>query len=145
MQHERDPNDRGWEHFEHGADVGIRGFGPTLDTAFEQAALALVATVTDPDSVRPTVAVHLTCEAPNLDILLVDWLNILLYEMATRHMLFGAFSVRIRGTRLDATAHGEPVDLARHDPRVEVKGATFTTLRVADEDGRWIVQCVIDV
>ena len=35
---------RGWEHFSHDADVGIRGWGSTLAEAFEQAALALVAT-----------------------------------------------------------------------------------------------------
>jgi len=33
-----------WEHFEHGADIGVRGFGPTLAAAFEQAALVAVAT-----------------------------------------------------------------------------------------------------
>ena len=30
-----------WEHFEHGADIGVRGIGPTPASAFEQAALPL--------------------------------------------------------------------------------------------------------
>ncbi|TVR95409.1 MAG: archease [Rhodospirillales bacterium] len=145
VERHRDRDDRGWEHFEHGADVGIRGFGPTVEIAFEQAALALVAVVADPETVRPETAVEFACRAPDTEILLVDWLNILVYEMATRGMLFGAFDVRIRGTRLYATARGERVDVARHAPMVEVKGATFTALRVAKDDGRWVAQCVVDV
>ena len=80
-----------WEHFPHGADAGIRGVGPTKEGAFEQAAIALTGVVTDPASVRPDVAVQIACEAPADDILFVDWLNALVYEMATRRMLFGAF------------------------------------------------------
>ena len=37
-----------WEHFEHEADIGIRGIAPTLEQAFEQAAIAMTAVMTDP-------------------------------------------------------------------------------------------------
>jgi tRNA nucleotidyltransferase (CCA-adding enzyme) len=135
-----------WEHFAHGADIGIRGIGPTKAAAFQQIALALTSVVTDLDSVRPERAVSITCEAPSDDLLLVDWLNALVYEMATRRMLFSAFVVTIEDSRLAATAWGEAVDRIRHEPAVEVKGATYTALRVERlEDGQWIVQCVVDV
>jgi len=84
-----------WEHFAHGADIGVRGIGPTKEAAFEQIALALTAVVTDVKSVRPAVAVQISCQAPSDDLLLVDWLNALVYEMATRRMLFGTFAVTI--------------------------------------------------
>jgi len=42
-----------WEHFHHVADVGIRGLGPTLGSAFEQAAKALTTAMTDPDAIEP--------------------------------------------------------------------------------------------
>jgi SHS2 domain-containing protein len=135
-----------WEHFAHGADIGIRGIGPTKEAAFQQIALALTSAVTDLNSVRPERAVPITCEAPSDDLLLVDWLNALVYEMATRRMLFSAFVVTIEDSRLHATAWGESVDRVRHEPAVEVKGATYTALRVERlEDGQWIVQCVVDV
>ena len=135
-----------WEHFAHGADMGIRGIGPTRDAAFEQAALALTAVIADPASVRPERAIPIACEAPADDLLFVDWLNALVYEMATRRMLFGAFTVAIEGSRLHGSAYGEPVDTSRHEPAVEVKGATYTALRVERlEDGRWLAQCVVDV
>ncbi len=37
-----------WEHFPHGADIGVRGFGATREQAFEQAAVALSAVITEP-------------------------------------------------------------------------------------------------
>jgi tRNA nucleotidyltransferase (CCA-adding enzyme) len=135
-----------WEHFPHAADMGVRGYGATRDQAFEQAALALSAIVTDLDSVRPQQAVEIHCEAPDDELLFVDWLNAIVYEMATRRMLFGRFEVRIEGSRLSATAYGEPLDVARHEPSVEIKGATYTALRVRPEpDGRWVAQTVVDV
>ena len=136
----------GWEHFEHGADVGIRGTGPTMEVAFEQAALALTAVLTDPAGVRPTTPIEIACEAPDKELLFVDWLNALVFEMATRRMVFGAFAVTLDRGRLRATAWGEPVELERHQPAVEVKGATYTALRVARQaSGEWVAQCVVDV
>jgi tRNA nucleotidyltransferase (CCA-adding enzyme) len=135
-----------WEHFGHGADIGIRGIGPTKEAAFQQIALALTSVITDLKSVRPERAVPIACDAPSDDLLVVDWLNALVYEMAIRRMLFSAFVVAIEDSHLQATAWGEPVDPARHEPAVEVKGATYTALRVEQlEDGHWLVQCVVDV
>ncbi len=135
-----------WEHFHHGADIGVRGVGPSKASAFTQAALALAAVIADPSAVAAKEAVHIACEAPDDEILLVDWLNALVLEMATRRMLFGRFDVRLEPGALRATAWGEPVDVSRHQPAVEVKGATFTELKVRPTDrGGWLAQCVVDV
>jgi SHS2 domain-containing protein len=136
----------GWEHFAHGADVGVRGYGPTMADAFANAARALTAAICDPATVRPRRTVVVTCQAPSPDLLLVDWLNAVVYAMATERALFTGFDVRIDGDALEARLSGEPVDQARHEPAVEVKGATHTALRVAEEPGgRWVAQCVVDV
>jgi SHS2 domain-containing protein len=135
-----------WEHFEHSADVGVRGFGLTKAAAFEQAALALVAVITDPTRVAVQATVPIACEAKDDELLLAAWLNAIVFEMAVRRMLFGRFHVDLQGSRLQATASGEPVSIERHEPAVEVKGATYTTLRVArTDDGGWMAQTVVDV
>lgn len=135
-----------WEHFSHAADIGVRGFGPTLELAFAQAALALTAIVCDPAVVRPEQAVSIHCEAPDRELLLVDWLNAIIYEMATRRMLFAEFQLSIHGEELHGLATGEAVDRQRHRPAVEPKGATLTELRVTrSSDGGWLAQCVVDV
>jgi len=136
----------GWEHFPHGADIGVRGWGATAAAAFEQAALATSAIVVDPSLIRSETAVDLSCEAASLEDLLVEWLNAVIFEMSTRQMVFGAFTVEIDGQRLTAAARGERFDPDRHDGGVEPKGATYTMLRVAHRgDGAWEAQCVVDV
>ncbi|WP_341917228.1 archease [Polaromonas sp. YR568] len=137
--------DNHWEHFEHGADIGVRGLGATKAAAFEQAALALTAVITDPQHVAPVASVHIRCQAPDDELLLAEWLNALIYEMAVRRMLFGRFHVTLDGTRLEAQATGEPTSVQRHQPAVEIKGATYTALRVAPADGGWLAQTVVDV
>ncbi len=135
-----------WEHFDHGADIGLRGLGHSKAAAFEQAALALTGVITDPARVAARERVDIACAAADDEALLVDWLNAVVLEMALRHMLFGRFHVEIDGHRLRAHAIGEPVSVARHRPAVKVKGATFTALRVTPtEDGRWMAQTVVDV
>ena len=134
------------EQFPHGADIGVRGVGPTMEVAFEQAAVALASCVTAIGGIRATSQVDIDCEAPNPGLLLFDWLNRLIYEMALRRMIFGRFAVRIQGCRLHAQAWGEPIDPSRHAPAVEPKGATLTALKVERlGDSAWVAQCVVDV
>jgi tRNA nucleotidyltransferase (CCA-adding enzyme) len=135
-----------WEHFPHQADIGVRGIGCSKEEAFEQAAIALTAVITDPTTVTPNESVDISCEAPDDELLFVDWLNALIYETAIRKLLFCRFDVSIADHRLNAKAWGEVVNLAKHQPAVEVKGATYTALHVRQTDeGAWIAQCVVDV
>jgi len=135
-----------WEHFEHDADIGLRATAASRERLFEAMAEALTALITDPGTVRPVESVPIQCEAPDDPLLLTDWLNALVYEMATRRMLFGDWRVTIENHALDAIAKGEPVDRARHKPVVEVKGATYTALSVSqDSKGTWHGQCIVDV
>jgi tRNA nucleotidyltransferase (CCA-adding enzyme) len=139
-------SEKRWEHFPHDADIGVRGIADSKEEAFEQAALALTAVIADPCLVIPTEAVEVTCEAPDDELLFVDWLNALVYEMATRYMLFSRFEVHLEGGRLYAKAWGEDIDVTKHQPVVEVKGATYTNLMVKqDQSDAWVAQCVVDV
>ena len=135
-----------WELFPHEADVGVRGVGATLAQAYEQAAMAMTAAITDLATVEPQTKIELSCDAPDAELLLVDWLNVLIYEMATRSMLFSRFEVQLQGNHLTAQVWGEAIEVARHRPATEVKGATYTALKVAQQpDGSWLAQCVVDV
>lgn len=136
----------GWEHFHHVADIGVRGRGATLGEAFEQAALALTAVIVRPQAVQARQSVEVRLSAPDRELLLVEWLDALIYQMAVRHMLFSRFQVEIEGDRLRGTAWGEAIDRQRHRAAVEIKGATFTELEVRHQaDGCWLAQCVVDV
>ncbi|ALP51909.1 archease [Candidatus Tenderia electrophaga] len=135
-----------WDHFEHEADFGVRGIAATLEQAFMQAALAMMAAViVESARISASACVEITCQAPDTELLLVDWLNAHLYEMAARKRLFSRFEVKIVGDTLTGRAWGEAVDLEKHQPTVEIKGATYTALRVAQENGHWLARCVVDV
>ena len=134
-----------WEHFDHGADIGIRGVGKSLEEAFAEGACALTAVVTDIESVACRQWLTITCEEEDIELLFVAWLNGLIYEMAVKNMVFSIFNIHINGKKLVANICGEPIDIEKHRPAVEIKGATLTALAVREENGQWIAQCVVDV
>jgi SHS2 domain-containing protein len=135
-----------WELYSHPSDIGIRGIGPTREEAFAQAALALTAVLTEPQKVQPRQAVEIDCREDDDELLFFCWLSALLYEMGTREMLFSRFEVEATTDGIKARAWGEPVDIARHQPAVEVKAATYADLKVEqDPEGNWVAQCIVDV
>lgn len=124
----------------------MRGFGESAEEAFEQAAFALSAVVADVSTIAPSESIKVRCDAPDLELLLVSWLNAVIYEMAVRRMLFSKFRVAISGLSLTGSLAGEKVDPERHQVAVEAKGATVTALRVVrDAQGQWVAECVVDV
>ena len=134
-----------FETFEHEADIGIRGFGSSVKEAFESAAIALYSVMVNIDAVKPKEMRTLTVSAPDRELLLVEWLNALLAISDIERLIFSKFEVKIEGTTLNGAAWGEALDRERHEPRVEVKGATYHLLSVKEEDGRYTAQCVVDV
>ena len=138
--------DAHWELYSHPSDIGVRGLGPTREAAFAQAAMALTAVLTDVQKVQPKEVVDLVCEEQDDELLFINWLSALLYEMDTRGMLFGRFEIEPTEGGIRAKAWGEPVDVARHEPAVEVKAATYADLKVErKDDGTWVAQCIVDV
>jgi SHS2 domain-containing protein len=135
-----------WEHFDHDADIGIRGIAPTLAQAFEQAAIAMTAVITDHKRVLAAKMIRVCCKAADDELLFYDWINELIYAMDAHDLLFSNFQVTIDNGVLTAKVFGEVIDINKHTPAVEIKGATFTELRVyQNSDGTWVAQCVVDV
>jgi len=140
-----------WELFSHKADMGIRGMGSTFERAFEQAGLALTGVLMDPTQIKSKIHVRLSCSAPQIDILFYDWINEIIYEMARNYLVFGRYQVTIASEKtgqliLLGEAWGESINLQKQEVAVEIKGATFTELKVeTNENGECFVQCVVDV
>ena len=52
----------------------------------------------------------------------------------------------INTDKVFGTHRGEPIDVERHAPACEPKGATYTALKVAaDDKGLWSAGCIVDV
>lgn len=131
-------------YFEHDADVGIVGRGATLEEAFEAAARATFAIMTDIKAVRDESSVSLEFEEADAELALVRWLNLLLAMSHEEGLVFGRFWIERDGVRWRGGASGEAWrrELERG---VEVKGATLTMLKVRQTDEGWEARCVVDV
>lgn len=131
-------------YFEHDADIGIIGRGATLEEAFEAAARATFAIMTDIEHVRAEQSVTIEFEEADEEFALVQWLNLLLGCARERGLVFGRFWIERDGVRWRGGADGEPWR-AELERGVEVKGATLTMLAVGRSDAGWEARCVVDV
>lgn len=136
----------GYETFEHGADIGVRGRGATMSEAFANGARAMFSLMVDDiDTVLPKRSLDISCESFDTESLFTAWLNTLLAEADVHHLIFAAFDLEIRDCHVRGTARGEPFDPSRHSRGIEVKGATYTELAVRQDEYGWLAQCVVDV
>jgi SHS2 domain-containing protein len=144
----------GSETFEHIADVGVRGWGRTVEDAFIGGAEAMLGVMFDTSKVEGRREVDIECGADDLEALFVEWLNALLTKRDLEGMVFVKFEVRIEdgpedgddAKVLHGKAFGDAFDPEVHDVRTEVKAATYSQLKVGrDADGRFVAQCIVDV
>jgi len=151
-----------WEHFAHQADIGIKATAESLSGAFEDAAVGLTAIIAEPKKIECVDEIEINLASDNLEMLFYDWLNAVIYEIATRHMLFSRFEVEIDPApsdnsildirrcgvddlKLSAKMWGEKTNSKKHSPVIEPKAVTFNQLSVKNQNGKWVVKCVIDV
>jgi len=135
--------------FDHTGDVGVTVRAPSLALLFTDAALALTDTITDRRLIAPlrSAAVDLTSTA--VDLLLVDWLNDLIYRFETDSLAVGRADVSVTAREgawnLRGTVSGESLDPARHPVRTLVKAATYHALDVSRAADGWQATIVLDV
>ena len=135
-----------FELFEHTADVGVRGFGRTVEEAFENTAKAMMSVMFDLEAIEPRREVEIECSAGNVEELLVAFLNEVLSMIDIEGLVLGEFKVRINENKLTCVARGEEFKAEKHHPKTEVKAATYSQLRVfKNDDGYWVAQCIVDV
>lgn len=135
--------------FDHTGDVGVSLTGRTLDELFASAALAFTETVTPLTGVEPRRPEELEVAAPELDLLLVDFLSELLYRFDTRGVLTREAQVEVRendgGWTLQGTLMGERRDPQRHPIRIVIKAVTYHGLEITRQDEEWHSNVVFDV
>src|SRR3989337_185138 len=129
-----------YTYLDHEADVGIRATGSTLEEAFEQGAKAMLNVMWDIS----------TIEARDIPELFVEALNEILFKQDVEGLALARFQVNgismMNGRyRLTGIAYGEPLNFEKHTVKTEVKAATYAGLRYEEKEGRYMVQCILDV
>ncbi len=130
----------------HTADLAWRIRGGTLKELFENAAGALVATMTDRRYIRRLEKRAIAVESPDREALLVDWLNHLLYLFDVAGFLGREFQVTtLTDRRLRATAWGERFDPERHPEKTAIKAATYHHLEIVPRGDGWQATVILDL
>lgn len=138
--------ERGHAYFDHEADVGIVGYGASLQEAFEEAAVAMFNLIIDVSRVESKNEVVIECQGTDNEELFVEWLNALLAQADIHDMAFSEFHVQqMKNHQLRGSAKGEALDQDKHRPKLEVKAATYSMLSVDHTEDQWSAKCVVDV
>ncbi|MFL6452168.1 MAG: archease [Bryobacteraceae bacterium] len=135
-----------FEILEHPADVGFRAWGNSLEEVFANCARALISIILDPSNITPTLHWELNAEGSDLESLLVNWLNEVLFHVDTRRLAFHSFSLAITESfKLTSDATGEQRTPVKHPVRVSVKAVTYHQLQLSKSGDRWIAEVFVDV
>ena len=133
-----------FELIEHTADIGLIAYGETLAGAFANAAYGMFSIIAELDAVQETESRRVEISGDDIEGLLFEWLNSLIYFFDVEMLLFKRFDIIEFGeSRLCAICHGEKYDPSRHRLKTGVKSATYHMLEVDREKNQ--VQVIFDV
>ena len=133
-----------FEFIEHTADVGLIAYGETLAEAFANAAYGMFSIIAELDAVQEIESRRVEIIEEDLEGLLFEWLNSLIYLFDVEMILFKRFDIiDLDGCRLKAVCHGEKYDPSRHQLKTGVKSATYHMLEVDGDRNQ--VQVIFDI
>jgi SHS2 domain-containing protein len=135
-----------FEIIDHTADIGIVAYGADIKQVFANAALGLFNLMADLDNLKEDVKREIELSAEDVEVLLVEWLNELIYISEVEHIIFKRFEINeLSNTQLKATCFGEKIKPGQHRLKREIKAATYHMLRLDKEDGGYKVQIIFDI
>jgi len=132
------------------SDVTFRARAGDLDALFVAAADATTNVMAASlDAITPVTSIPVTVEAETLDLLLLRFLEELVFHKDADRLLLRATRVRIKDRdtshRADAMLAGETIDPARHELAADVKAVTLHGLAVWRDGDEWHAQVTLDV
>jgi len=139
-----------YRFLDHPADAYIEAYGDSLEELLENSALAMFDVMVDVSKVEPNIEKHVESRGFDLENLLYNWLEDWLFYYSTEFLVFSKFKVyeiSKDGEELvvKASGWGEKFDERKHEPKVEVKAATYSQMFIGKVDGKWVARFVLDI
>ena len=135
-----------FEILDHTADIRIKAYGKDLKELFRNAAFGMCSILADLEGITASTELEIKAEAPDREELLVEWLDELLYNFYTKHIIFSEFNIKeLSDTRLISTVKGRFIGENKNRLKTEIKAATRHDLHIEKKEGRYEVQIVFDV
>jgi SHS2 domain-containing protein len=135
--------DLAFEEVDHTADLALRAWGQDLAQLFVHAAQGMFSLMrcTPGNDARP-ISHRIILDAYDLEALLVDWLNELVYLSESALEFYDTYEiVQIAPTHLKAVVRG----MTHHPPEKGIKAATFSDLSVGHDAQGYHVLVTFDV
>ncbi|NPA62597.1 MAG: archease [Methanococci archaeon] len=139
-----------FKYFETTADLGVEAVGKSLEEAFKEGARGLYNIMVDVDKIEKKDKIEFEVSGEDLESLLYEFLNELLYYTDVRNMVFGDFDIEIKKDakgkyRLKCVAYGEEIDKKKHNIKEEVKAVTYHKIEVKKDNNEWKVKYIVDL
>ena len=132
------------------ADIAFEATGRDLPELFTAAADATMNVMIDNlDAIEPREARQVELSNDNVEMLLFDFLQELIYFKDAKRLLLRAHETQIdqKGEAyfLKAKVAGERLDDTRHQQRADVKAVTLHGFSVEKDDGGWRARVLLDI
>ena len=135
-----------FESIDHPSDIGLVAYGKTLSELFANAAHGMFSFMIDVKTVKAEETFEVEAAADDIESLLVNWLNELLFLEDTKHVLFCDFKIKaISDKELKGNALGQKINVSRHKLSRSIKAATYNQLKVWQENAHWKAKIIFDV
>jgi len=142
--------EKGFKFLEHTADVYVEAYGASLEEAYENAALATLDVMTEPEKVEPKIQDVLEVEAPDEYALLYNWIEEILVKFELSDKLYSRFKISSIektpvGLKMRAKAWGELYDPEKHPSKVGIKSITYHRMEIVKKPKSVTVRFILDV
>ncbi len=132
------------------ADIAFEATGRDLPELFRSAADATMnVMIDDLDTIEPREMRRIELKNDEIDMLLFDFLQELIYFKDAERLLLRVREIRMEEKEgaysLKATTTGEPLDAGRHQQRADVKAVTLHDFRVEKTKGGWKARVLLDI
>ena len=138
--------EKGFEVLDHTADIGIAAYGADIKEVFRNAALGLFSLMAELDDIKEDVQREVKLSAEDEDVLLIEWLNELIYIFDVEHIIFKRFEIdKLKGSQISARCFGQEIKPGQHSLKREIKAATYHMLRIIKSNGGYEVKVIFDI
>ncbi|MEM3927048.1 MAG: archease [Desulfurococcaceae archaeon] len=143
-----------YDMLEHMSDVYLKAYGGDLLDLFKNAGLALFDTMTDIKKIKGKIIRSIAVDGYDLENLLYKWLEGLLFIYYSERLVCGNIDIhklvieKFNGeTRyvIEGSARCDEFDPSYHEPRIEVKAATYSLMKIIKTEDKWIAYFVLDI
>ncbi len=137
-------------YLEHTADILFQAEAATREELFEQCALAVEESQVELKNIKAKKKVLIKITNKNIERLLFDFLDDLLFYKDSERLIFSKFEIKIKETKtgifnLTCNAYGEELNPEKHEQKVDVKAITMHMFEVKKIKDGWKAQVLIDI